>query len=218
MGPSEDRSTGEKNQAGHLRMAGNRRQVRRPRSRACLLKRCERRFRPLRPLTRYCSEECREEARHWREWKARHHYRQSEGGKQKRRAQSRRYRLRSKRARAANQGPGRAREGHRKKKYLAAPAIGLAATSNSSGVDVRRYSDFVRTPVGAPWSELWSANGVGGNGNRSSKGDLVTPSQRTIPPPSGAEMVLRYCASSGRLHKFSMPSKRGRGNAAGVEV
>jgi hypothetical protein len=118
MGPSEDRSTGEKNQAGHFRMAGKRRRIRRARSRACLLKGCERRFRPLHPLRRYCSEQCREEARRWREWKARHHYRQSEGGKQKRRAQSRRYQLRSKRARAANPGPRRPREGHRKKNIL----------------------------------------------------------------------------------------------------
>jgi hypothetical protein len=124
MAPSEDRSTAEKNQAGHRRISGNRRQVRHPRGRACLLKGCERRFRPVHPQTRYCSEECREEARRWREWKARHHYRQSEGGKQKRRAQSRRYRLRSKRARAAKQGPSKPREGHRKKNdscYLAVP-------------------------------------------------------------------------------------------------
>jgi hypothetical protein len=175
MGPSEDRSTAAKNQAGHLRTAGQRGRLRRPRRRACLLKGCERRFRPVHPLTRYCSEECREEARRWREWKARHHYRQSEGGKQKRRAQSRRYRLRSKRARAAKQGPRRTREGHRKKKYFAAPAIGLAAMRNSGGVDVLPCSDFVRTPVGAPWSGFWSANGVGGNGNQSSKGDLGMP-------------------------------------------
>jgi hypothetical protein len=175
MGPSEDRSTGEKNQAGHRRIGGSRRRVRRPRGRACLLKGCERRFRPRYPRTRYCSEECREEAQRWREWKARHHYRQSEGGKQKRRAQSRRYRLRSKRARTAHPGPARPREGHRKKKYFAAPAIGLAATRNSTGADARPCSDFVRTPVAERWSGFWSANGVGGNGNKSSDGDLGTP-------------------------------------------
>jgi hypothetical protein len=175
MGPSEDRSTGEKNQAGHRRIGGSRRGVRRPRGRACLLKGCERRFRPLHSRTRYCSEECREKAQRWREWKARHHYRQTEGGKQKRRAQSRRYRLRSKRARTAHPGPARPREGHRKKKYFAAPAIGLAATRNSSGADARPCSDFVRTPVAERWSGLWSVNDVGGNGNKSSHGDLGTP-------------------------------------------
>jgi hypothetical protein len=218
MGPSEDRSSGEKNQAGHLRIAGNRGRVRRPRSRACLLKGCERPFRPVHPRTRYCSEECREAARRWREWKARHHYRQSEGGKQKRRAQNRRYRLRSKRARAASQGPRRPREGHRKKKYFAAPAIGLAVMRNSNGVDVRPYNDIVRTPVGEPWRGFWSANGAGGNGNKSSNGDLGTPSQRALPPPSRAELVLRYCTSTGCLHKFSMPKQKRKGERSRTEV
>lgn len=172
MGPSEDRSTAAKNQAGHLRTAGQRRRLRRPRSRACLLKGCERRFRPAHPLTRYCSEECREEARQWREWKAQHHYRQSEGGKQKRRAQSRRYRLRSKRTRTANQGPGKPREGHRKKKYLATAAIDLVAMRNSTGAVAHLCSDFVRTLVGEPWSGFWSENDAGGNGIKRRNGDL----------------------------------------------
>ena len=94
MGPCGDRSTAEKNQAGHGHTAGPGRRARHPRRRACLLKGCERRFRPVHPLTRYCSQECRKQARQWRAWKARHRYRQSEAGKQKRRAQSR--------------GPGRA--------------------------------------------------------------------------------------------------------------
>jgi hypothetical protein len=164
MGPSEDRPTLEKNQDGHLRTAGVG-GVRYPRHWVCLLKGCQRRFRPIHPLRRYCSEECREQARRWREWKARHRYRQSEAGKQKRRAQSRRYRLRSKRTRTAKQGPVKSREGHRKKKYFATPAIGLAATRNSRGVDVRPCSDFARTPVGEPWRGLWSENGAGGKGN-----------------------------------------------------
>ena len=142
MGPSEDRPTVEKNQDGHLRRAGKA-GVRHPRHRACLLKGCERRFRPVHPLTRYCSAECREEARQWREWKARHRYRQSEAGKQKRQAQSRRYRLRRKRTRAANQGPGKSREGHRKKKYLATPAIGLAAMRPMFAEPVREHRPWV---------------------------------------------------------------------------
>jgi hypothetical protein len=196
MGPSEDRPTVEKNQDGHLRTAVKGR-VRHPRHRVCLLKGCERRFRPVPPLTRYCSEECREEARRWREWKARHRYRQSEAGKQKRRAQSRRYRLRSKRSRAANHGPGKPREGHRKKKYFAAAAIGLAAMRNSSGGDARLCSDFARTPVGEPWSGFWSENGAGGNGNQSGNGDLSKPQPPILTPAGRAEMVLRYCVSSG---------------------
>jgi hypothetical protein len=47
-------------------------------------------------MARYCSEACQEEARRWRQWKARRRYRESPNGKQKRRAQSRRYRARRK--------------------------------------------------------------------------------------------------------------------------
>ncbi len=168
MGPREDGSTGQKNQAAvYVRAAVQRRQVRRPRSRACLLKGCEQRFCPKHPLTRYCSEECRERAHRWREWKARHRYRQSEGGKQKRRAQSQRYRMRHQRARESNPAPGKAREGHRKENYLAAPAIGLAATQSSSAGGARRCSDFVRTRVAELWSGFSSGNSAGGSDSRS---------------------------------------------------
>jgi hypothetical protein len=53
-------------------------------------------------MTRYCSEACQAEARRWRQWKARRRYRQSANGKQKRQAQSRRYRERRKAAPVRN--------------------------------------------------------------------------------------------------------------------
>lgn len=93
MGLCEDPSTHSENQAKGKNRPGQRR-ARRPRNRVCLLKGCKRMFRPDHPLERYCGEECRERARQWREWKARHRYRQTDEGKKKRRAQSRRYRLR----------------------------------------------------------------------------------------------------------------------------
>ena len=195
MGPSEDRPTAEKNQVNQHKTAGQARRVRRPRTRACLLKGCEHRFRPVHPLTRYCGEECREQARRWGEWKAQHHYRQSDGGKQKRREQSRRYRERCKQAKAANHGSHKSCEGHRKKKYLAAPAIRRAAMRNSSGVDGRPCNDFVHTRVGAPWSGFWSANGAGGNGNQSSNGDLGMPSGADTPGATSGEdgpEILRF--------------------------
>jgi hypothetical protein len=167
MGPCEDRSTAGKNQAGRLRTEGLGRRARRPRSRVCLLKGCEQRFHPSHPLTRYCSEDCREEARRWRAWKARHRYRQSEGGKQKRRAQSRRYRMRRNRAGEANRGPGNPREGHRKKNYFVPPATARAAMRSSSGAGVLPCNDFVHTRVGGLWSGFWSGNGAGGNGSKS---------------------------------------------------
>ena len=65
-------------------------------------------------MERYCSKHCRDQARKWRQWKARHEYRQSPHGKQVRRAQSRRYRQRRKnKAKIGRLHKGR--EGHHKK-------------------------------------------------------------------------------------------------------
>ena len=72
------------------------RSVLRPRARQCLLKGCERRFRPQHARQHYCSSECREAAREWSEWKARRKYRTTAAGKRKRNGQSQRYRKRVK--------------------------------------------------------------------------------------------------------------------------
>jgi hypothetical protein len=98
MGPDKDSPASPKNQAtgsmlGSLRC---RQRARRPRRRVCLLKGCGRVFRPQQPMARYCSVARRQQARRWRQWKARRRYRQSANGKQKRQAQSRRYRERRK--------------------------------------------------------------------------------------------------------------------------
>lgn len=95
MGPCEDPSIHRQNQAKGT-SAHKAQRARRPRSRTCLLKGCGQVFRPDHPLARYCSEHCRSEAAKWREWKARHKYRKTARGKQVRRAQSRRYRIRQK--------------------------------------------------------------------------------------------------------------------------
>jgi len=108
MGPIEDPATQLEKQ---LRNRGPRpgggglgQRARRPRRRLCLLKGCEQAFRPKYPLTRYCSVQCREQARQWRAWKARQRYRQSAGGKQRRQAQSRRYRRRQQAAQTRKLG------------------------------------------------------------------------------------------------------------------
>jgi hypothetical protein len=67
---------------------------RRPRTRCCLLKGCERRFRPRRAGQRYCSDQCAQAARRWSRWKAQQSYRATAAGKDKRNGQSRRYRER----------------------------------------------------------------------------------------------------------------------------
>jgi hypothetical protein len=65
-----------------------------PRTRRCLLKGCERRFRPKRARERYCSPECRRAARTWGCWKAHQRYRATAAGRKSRQGQSRRYRER----------------------------------------------------------------------------------------------------------------------------
>lgn len=98
MARGEDCPTSPKNQplTKVPKVPWRKHRARRPRSRVCLLKGCGQVFRPKQPLARYCSAACREQARRWRQWKARRRYRQSPNGKQKRQVQSRRYRERRK--------------------------------------------------------------------------------------------------------------------------
>ena len=92
MGPFENPTRQFEKQAarGRKPLAG------RPRRRLCLLKGCERRFRPAHARQRYCSPQCRQAARAWSGWKARLKYRATAAGKQKRKRQSQRYRKRVK--------------------------------------------------------------------------------------------------------------------------
>jgi len=72
------------------------------RPRHCLLKGCERLFWPRHPRSHYCSEECRQAARHWQCWRASQRYRATENGKQQRSEQSKRYRERVRERQAAS--------------------------------------------------------------------------------------------------------------------
>ena len=91
MGPPEDCT----HQPQHGECAGGRkRPARRPRTRPCLLKGCERPFRPRRARQRYCSQECRQAAWRWSRWKAQQRYRATAAGKERRNGQNRRYRER----------------------------------------------------------------------------------------------------------------------------
>jgi hypothetical protein len=91
MGLSENPTSPSENQEGGQR----RRMDRRPRTRRCLLKGCEQRFRPRQARQRYCSGRCRQAARDWSRWKAQERYRTTAAGKGKRNGQSRRYRKRA---------------------------------------------------------------------------------------------------------------------------
>lgn len=89
MGLSENPTPPPENQASGL---PKRRQ---PRKRCCLLKGCPRKYDPKRPQQRYCSSQCSQQARQWRQRKARRRYRQTAAGKQQRNVQSQRYRERT---------------------------------------------------------------------------------------------------------------------------
>ncbi len=91
MGPSEDLPNTRTNQEGWRN-----RPQRRARTRRCLLKGCNRFYRPDHPLERYCSEACRHEAQKWRHWKAQQKYRATARGRAKRNGQCRRRRKRRK--------------------------------------------------------------------------------------------------------------------------
>lgn len=69
------------------------------RSRACLLKGCDRSFFPSFWAQRYCARSCREAADRWRRRKAAWEYRRTEEGKTKRAAQSKRRRERQRQER-----------------------------------------------------------------------------------------------------------------------
>ena len=69
--------------------------------RLCLLKDCDRVYRPNHPLSRYCSDSCRRAAARWYQREANRRYRASDHGKSCRRVQSCRYRRRKAEGRTA---------------------------------------------------------------------------------------------------------------------
>ena len=73
-----------------------------PGQRLCLLKGCEKWFRPSCPQARYCSGACQRAAHQWRRWRASRRYRASPQGQERRRAQNRRYRQRQRESRQAS--------------------------------------------------------------------------------------------------------------------
>ncbi len=111
MGPPESATGHPENQESGRRKRLARRPRSAPRSRRCLLKGCEQRFRPRQVRQRYCSEPCRKAARVWSRWKAQEIYRVTVAGKQKRNGQSRRYRerVRSRKPPAGEAAPDAAR-------------------------------------------------------------------------------------------------------------
>jgi hypothetical protein len=158
MGLSNDPTRHGQKQATH----GRKRAVRRPRTRRCLLKGCERRFRPRHARQRYCSQGCCKAAREWSAWRGRRRWRASAGGKQKRNRQSHRYRERLKARKAPEKKavPETARVIPRKF-FLMAAATGRAATNASCDRGDRRGNGSARMRASVPWSAFGNASGAG---------------------------------------------------------
>ncbi len=124
----------------------------------CLLKGCEQPFHPQQASERYCSAACREQAREWSEWKAQQKYRATVAGKEKRKAQSRRYRQR---VWNRKEQTGEAARVISHKVFLIIPAIGPDVTKSSCVPRDPRGRDSVRKSAGVRWSAFGSGNDDG---------------------------------------------------------
>ena len=161
VGLSEDPSSTGINQDS-IQRPRRKQSIRVPRSRLCLLKGCNRKFRPEHPRIRYCSNACSQQAERWSRWKAQQHYRANEPGKAKRQAQSRRYRQRLKAKKA--EPPGAPAGGARvitQNFFSMAPVTVPDATRRLRIAVGRRYSGFAVASVEGPWSVCWRGSGSG---------------------------------------------------------
>ena len=103
MGPSSQRyHESRSNQATSCRLG----------HRICLLKGCDRVYRPEHALSRYCSSSCVAAASRWRQCAANRRYRASDHGKSRRRDQSCRYRRRVRAGEVARDSPSAGGEGY----------------------------------------------------------------------------------------------------------
>src|SRR5207253_9269393 len=144
--------------------------ARQPRTRMCLLKGCEQPFHPQQASERYCSAGCREQAREWSEWKAQQKYRATSLGKEKRHAQSRRYR---ERVGNRKEPTGEAARVISPKFFLILPATGPVAMNRSCVPPDLHGRDSVRRRAGLRWSASGS-----GTDEREKRGQ-----GRTAPDP-----------------------------------
>lgn len=177
MGPVEDSTRPDKDQKH-----GRKGPARCPRTRSCLLKGCDHRFRPHEARQRYCSGQCRRAARQWSRWKAQQGYRATAAGKEKRNGQSRRYRERVKnRQKPAPQNtvPETARV-ITKDFFSTTVATAPAAMRDSPTGGDHRSGASAHAPAGAPWNV--SGNGSGAGAGRARAVDLSAGSGATDKP------------------------------------
>jgi hypothetical protein len=159
VGPVEDSTHPAPEQEG----GGGERPSRRPRTRACLLKGCERRFRPLAARQRYCSPQCRQAARRWSQWKAQQSYRSTAAAKEKRQEQSRRYRERVKERKQPVQPEAIPEAARVITPYFFSITVAtvLAAMRDLPSNRDPHSGASVHEPAGALWNASGSASGAG---------------------------------------------------------
>jgi len=169
---------------------------RHPRTRRCLLKGCEKCYRPRQASQRYCGAECQEAARAWSRWKAQERYRGTEGGREKRRGQCQRYR---ERVRARRAQRGEAPETAARvipANFFWPPAIDRDVTRDSREAGDRPCNGSARGSAGGRWSESGSGNGDGGRRGRNPHGTRFGSGAGAGPPgpvrKGDEEMVLKY--------------------------
>jgi hypothetical protein len=150
MGPTQDPPEHHTNQAGKHQRAKE--HARRPRLRRCLLKGCECRYRPSRPWSRYCGDDCRQKARKWSRWKAQKKYRSTGPGKKQRKAQCRRYRERvrtRKRSKSATHERARVIRAKFFRVHLRPPRLLRLVHANASFSPAAILFEGVPTRIGA---------------------------------------------------------------------
>jgi hypothetical protein len=133
-----------------------------PRERPCLLKGCERRYHARQARQRYCSGECRAQARQWSRWKAQQTYRATASGKAKRNAQSKRYRQQVRCRKVPPTEALAAREGNPTENFLRlAPATARGATNASGGSGEVLAGASVHRLAVRRWNECGGGSGAG---------------------------------------------------------
>ena len=178
MGPPENPTNPLQNQET-TPSKGRKRPRRRPRTRRCLLKGCEQRFRPQQARQRYCGERCREAAREWSRWKAQERYRATIPE------------TRPEPETVRERGGSGGREGNHSKLFSRAAATGRAATSGSRAAGDRHSGGSVPRSADTPWSVSGSGSDAGKRRGQNPEGGAHSPQGREVAARSVGSMRQR---------------------------
>ena len=161
-------------------------------------------------MARYCSEACQAEARRWRQWKARRRYRQSPHGKQKRQAQSRRYRERRKERQAQESAAVTAAR--------VIPTEFFFVLLRPPGMLCGIRSHPAVAPAAVLWSDLSSRAGTGfaagealARTRGAETGQAGPPNLASLTAIKPDHIVPTYCTRSFHLAKFRLRTQERKG-------